>query len=147
MDRCIQGARALGQSYITWPLIDPDSRTIDKFKLEALTNMKQTVDTLTKEVEKKFDIDFDWGPSNSDRRHRFVASWLYELPGMQHARVLRSPHPHARLLRIDTSRAEQLFGFRARTPLREGIAALGQDHHHRSRRQSGRPHRHWRAAK
>jgi sugar phosphate isomerase/epimerase len=35
MDRCIQGARALGQSYITWPLIDPDSRTIDKFKVVA----------------------------------------------------------------------------------------------------------------
>ncbi len=35
MDRCIQGARALRQSYITWPLIDPDSRTIDKFKVLA----------------------------------------------------------------------------------------------------------------
>jgi len=35
MDRCIHGARALGQSYITWPLIDPDSRTIDKFKAVA----------------------------------------------------------------------------------------------------------------
>lgn len=35
MDRCIHGARALGQSYITWPLIDPDSRTIDKFKVVA----------------------------------------------------------------------------------------------------------------
>jgi sugar phosphate isomerase/epimerase len=35
MDRCIQGGRALGQSYITWPLIDPDSRTIDKFKVVA----------------------------------------------------------------------------------------------------------------
>jgi sugar phosphate isomerase/epimerase len=35
MDRCIQGAHVLGQSYITWPLIDPDSRTIDKFKVVA----------------------------------------------------------------------------------------------------------------
>ena len=35
VDRCIEGARALGQSYITWPLIDPDSRTIDKFKVVA----------------------------------------------------------------------------------------------------------------
>lgn len=35
VDRCILGARALGQSYITWPLIDPDSRTIDKFKMVA----------------------------------------------------------------------------------------------------------------
>ncbi len=30
VDRCIEGARALGQSYITWPLLDPDSRTIEK---------------------------------------------------------------------------------------------------------------------
>jgi sugar phosphate isomerase/epimerase len=35
MDRCIQGARGLGQSYITWPLIDADSRTIDRFKVVA----------------------------------------------------------------------------------------------------------------
>ena len=35
VDRCIEGARALGQSYITWPLIDEDSRTIDKFKVVA----------------------------------------------------------------------------------------------------------------
>ena len=35
MDRCIEGAHALGQTYITWPLIDPDSRTIEKFKVVA----------------------------------------------------------------------------------------------------------------
>jgi sugar phosphate isomerase/epimerase len=34
-DRCIQGARALGQTYITWPFIDEDSRTLDKFKVVA----------------------------------------------------------------------------------------------------------------
>ena len=33
--RCIDGAQALGQTYITWPLLDADSRTIDKFKLAA----------------------------------------------------------------------------------------------------------------
>ncbi len=35
VDRSIEGARALGQSYITWPLVDPDFRTIDKFKVVA----------------------------------------------------------------------------------------------------------------
>ncbi len=35
MDRCIQGAHALGQSYITWPLVNQDSRTIEKFKVVA----------------------------------------------------------------------------------------------------------------
>src|SRR5437867_6011089 len=33
-----------------------------------------------------------------------------ELPGMLHARVLRSPFPHARIVRIDTSRARALPG-------------------------------------
>ena len=35
------------------------------------------------------------------------------LPGMLHARFLRSPHPHARILSIDTSRAERLPGVKA----------------------------------
>jgi sugar phosphate isomerase/epimerase len=32
VDRCIQGAHAIGQTYITWPLIDEGFRTIDKIK-------------------------------------------------------------------------------------------------------------------
>lgn len=35
---------------------------------------------------------------------------LEPVAGMRHAAILRSPHPHARILRIDTSRAEQLAG-------------------------------------
>jgi sugar phosphate isomerase/epimerase len=35
VDRCIEGARALGQSYITWPWLDEQSRTIEKFKVVA----------------------------------------------------------------------------------------------------------------
>src|SRR5688500_7802722 len=35
------------------------------------------------------------------------------LPGMLYARVLRSPHPHARVRRVDVSRAEALPGVRA----------------------------------
>ena len=33
-----------------------------------------------------------------------------KLPGMLHGRILRSPHAHARILSIDTSRAEALPG-------------------------------------
>jgi len=33
-----------------------------------------------------------------------------ELPGMLHGKLLRSPHPHARILKIDASRAEQVHG-------------------------------------
>src|SRR4030066_843870 len=34
-------------------------------------------------------------------------------PGMLHAAVLRSPHPHARIVSIDTSAAESLPGVKA----------------------------------
>ena len=33
-----------------------------------------------------------------------------EMPGMVYAKVLRSTHPHARLLRVDASKAEKLPG-------------------------------------
>jgi CO/xanthine dehydrogenase Mo-binding subunit len=33
-----------------------------------------------------------------------------EMPGMLHVAVLRSPYPHARILRIDKSKAEALTG-------------------------------------
>jgi len=35
------------------------------------------------------------------------------LPGMLHGKILRSPHPHARIINIDTSRAKALPGVRA----------------------------------
>ena len=35
VDQCIEGAKVLGQSYITWPLLDAGDRTIDKFKVVA----------------------------------------------------------------------------------------------------------------
>lgn len=36
-----------------------------------------------------------------------------KVPGMLHAAILRSPHPHARIVRIDTSRAARLPGVKA----------------------------------
>lgn len=36
-----------------------------------------------------------------------------KLPGMLYGKILRSPYPHARILRIDTRRAEKLMGVRA----------------------------------
>ncbi len=35
VDQCIIGAHALNQKYITWPWLDPQSRTINKFKILA----------------------------------------------------------------------------------------------------------------
>jgi CO/xanthine dehydrogenase Mo-binding subunit len=43
------------------------------------------------------------------------------LPGMLHAKVLRSPYAHARILNIDTSRAEKLPGVRAVITGRDAI--------------------------
>ena len=36
-----------------------------------------------------------------------------ELPGMLHARILRSPYAHAKVIRVDTSQAERLPGVKA----------------------------------
>ena len=35
MDRCIEGAKALGQAYVTWPYVDPESRNLDGFRTIA----------------------------------------------------------------------------------------------------------------
>jgi len=58
------------------------------------------------------------------------ARYTYDinLPGMLHARILRSPHPHARILSIDAARAARLPGVKAvvtfETP--DFFAALGE---------------------
>ncbi|MDP6173178.1 MAG: hypothetical protein QGF09_03315, partial [Rhodospirillales bacterium] len=44
-------------------------------------------------------------------RARFGADLI--LPGMLHGKILRSPHPHAMLKSIDTSKAEALPGVKA----------------------------------
>lgn len=36
----------------------------------------------------------------------------YKLPRMLYAKVLRNPYPHARIMRIDTSKAEEMPGVR-----------------------------------
>jgi 4-hydroxybenzoyl-CoA reductase subunit alpha len=56
------------------------------------------------------------------------------LPGMLHGKILRSPHPHARILSIDTSRAEALEGVHAvitgrDMPIQYGIIPWTQDEH------------------
>lgn len=49
----------------------------------------------------------------------------FELPGMLHARILRSPYPHARLVRVETSKAERLTGVAA-VLSRDDL--IGRDH-------------------
>lgn len=35
MDRCIEGAHLLRQAYVTWPYLNPESRTLEGFKIVA----------------------------------------------------------------------------------------------------------------
>jgi len=56
------------------------------------------------------------------------------LPGMLYGKILHSPHPHARIKRIDTSRAEKLSGVVAvvtgkDAPNPFGILPVGHDEH------------------
>src|SRR5207244_5645889 len=56
------------------------------------------------------------------------------LPGMLLGKILHSPHPHARIKRIDTSRAEKLDGVVAvavgsDAPNTYGILPVGHDEH------------------
>ncbi len=56
------------------------------------------------------------------------------LPRMLYAKLLRSPHPHARILSVDTSRARQLEGVKAVLtgkdfPIPFGILPVSQDEH------------------
>ncbi|MCB9905434.1 MAG: molybdopterin-dependent oxidoreductase [Planctomycetes bacterium] len=55
-----------------------------------------------------------------------------QLPGMLHAKILRSPHPHARIVSIDTSRAEALEGVHgvlvgSELPIKYGVIPWTQD--------------------
>ncbi|HEX9990254.1 MAG TPA: xanthine dehydrogenase family protein molybdopterin-binding subunit [Chloroflexia bacterium] len=57
-------------------------------------------------------------PANRvDGRERVTgaARYTYDIypPGVLHAAVLRSPHPHARIVKLDTAKAERLPGVRA----------------------------------
>ncbi len=55
-----------------------------------------------------------------------------KLPGMLYGKLLRSPHAHARIVSIDTTRAAALPGVKAiitgkDTPIQYGILPIGQD--------------------
>ncbi|MEW6731260.1 MAG: 4-hydroxybenzoyl-CoA reductase subunit alpha [Acidobacteriota bacterium] len=71
-----------------------------------------------------------------DGAAKVTGSALYaddlKLAGMLYGKLLRSPHPHARIVRIDTSRAQALAGVKAiitgkDTPIKYGILPIGQD--------------------
>ena len=60
------------------------------------------------------------GPAKSSGR----AKYTYDMnrPGMLHAKLVTSPHAHARIVKIDKSKAEKMPGVVA--------VATGSDHRH-----------------
>src|SRR5436305_14194735 len=77
----------------------------------------------------KPNLKYDW-------HAKLTGAALYtddlKLPRMIYGRLLRSPHPHARILHVDTSRAERLTGVVAvltgkDLPIRYGILPSSQD--------------------
>src|SRR5688572_15195816 len=69
---------------------------------EADNGRKPTLDVIGKRMRKVDGLDKSTG------RALFTDDIV--LPGMLHGKILRSPHPHARVLSIDTSLAEELPG-------------------------------------
>ena len=45
----------------------------------------------------------------------------FRLPGMRYGKILRSPHPYARILSIDTSRAKAMEGAMAWSMVKTGV--------------------------
>jgi len=59
------------------------------------------------------------GPEKVTGRAQYAAD--ISLPGMLWGRILRSPHPHARIKSIDTSKAEALPGVKAVVTARDVV--------------------------
>ena len=62
-----------------------------------------------------------------------------EFPGQLYAKALRSPYPHAKLLRIDASKAAALPGVRAMVT-RDDLTGIESLFRHRRGRPAGRRH-------
>ena len=62
------------------------------------------------------------GPDKATGRALYTVDM--KLPGMLVGRILRSPHPHAKILNIDTSRAEKLRGVKAVITAKDTAGAM-----------------------
>ncbi|HIE26000.1 TPA: hypothetical protein EYP66_01785, partial [Candidatus Poribacteria bacterium] len=57
------------------------------------------------------------GPDKVTGKAKFT--YDINLPGMLYGKILRCPHPHARVVRIDISKAEKLEGVKAVLKVKE----------------------------
>jgi xanthine dehydrogenase YagR molybdenum-binding subunit len=109
------------------PQAQPTPKPKKKIRVPRVVNgVEQMV-----EIEVDEDAGPGWGPNDKHAllNHRYtrvdgplkatgVARYTYDqrLPGMLYARVLRSPHAHARITKIDTAAAEKIPGVKAIIP-------------------------------
>jgi xanthine dehydrogenase YagR molybdenum-binding subunit len=109
------------------PQAQPTPKPKKKIRVPKVVNgVEQMV-----EVEVDEDAGPGWGPNDKHTllNHRYtrvdgplkatgVARYTYDqrLPGMLYARVLRCPHAHARITKIDTEAAEKIPGVKAIIP-------------------------------
>jgi sugar phosphate isomerase/epimerase len=73
VDHCIEGAHALGQRYITWPWLDPSSRSIEKFRL--LTGKLNTIGEQVKKAGLGFayhNHDFEFIDHNGENGYEII---------------------------------------------------------------------------
>lgn len=84
----ITSIEATGRSSYHSLQVTLDKRLSQRFSVLASYTLSKALDDSSENKQtgasatNPFDVDFDWGPTNADRRHRFVASWLYSLPGL-----------------------------------------------------------------
>ncbi len=71
-------------------------------QVTGVVEVKEELKHISKEVPK-----YD-SPEKVVGEARYLAD--VDMPGMLHAKILRSPYPHARILSIDTSKAERIPG-------------------------------------
>ena len=109
------------------PQAQPTPKPKKKIRVPKVVNgVEQMV-----EVEVDEDAGPGWGPNDKHTllNHRYtrvdgplkatgVARYTYDqrLPGMLYARILRSPHAHARVTKIDTDAASKIPGVKAIIP-------------------------------
>jgi hypothetical protein len=64
-----------------------DKRFAKGFSLLSSYTLSKTLDHSSENKQtgavqtNPFDLEYDWGPANFDRRHRWVSSLLYQIPG------------------------------------------------------------------
>ncbi|MPY90255.1 MAG: TonB-dependent receptor plug domain-containing protein [Luteitalea sp.] len=91
----ILSVEATGQSTYHALQLTLDKRLAEGFSVLASYTLSKSLDDSSENKQtgatatNPFDPHFDWGPANFDRRHRFVTSWLWELPGQFESPALR----------------------------------------------------------